>query len=128
MYARFPRQSTPHGRLRPSAMSRATPLTIWGTSITPSTIATIGSDITTRTSTALDAIDVIHRIICWPVLLVPVEQHDQVVLELLRESGHRTFRLASQILHAYRMVHKINTDRLYEMHGTPGGTMRDPEF
>ena len=26
------------------------------------------------------------------------------------------------------MVHKINTDRLYEMHGTPGGTMRDPEL
>jgi hypothetical protein len=46
----------------------------------------------------------------------------------VRESGHRTFRLATQILHAYRMVHKINTDRLYEMHGTPGGTMRDPEL
>ena len=26
------------------------------------------------------------------------------------------------------MVHKINTDRLYEMHGTPGGTIRDPEL
>jgi len=46
----------------------------------------------------------------------------------VRESGHRTFRLATQILHAYRMVHKINTDRLYEMHGTPGGTIRDPEL
>ena len=46
----------------------------------------------------------------------------------VRESGHRTFRLATQILHAYRMVHKINTGRLYEMHGTPGGTMRDPEL
>ena len=46
----------------------------------------------------------------------------------VRESGHRTFRVATQILHAYRMVHKINTDRLYEMHGTPGGTIRDPEL
>ena len=43
-------------------------------------------------------------------------------------SAAELFRLATQILHAYRMVHKINTDRLYEMHGTPGGTMRDPEL
>ena len=46
----------------------------------------------------------------------------------VRESGHRTFRLATQILHAYRMVHKMNTDLLYKMHGTPGGTIRDPEL
>ena len=32
------------------------------------------------------------------------------------------------ILQAYRMVRKISTDRFYKMHGTPGGTMRDPEL
>ena len=40
----------------------------------------------------------------------------------------RTFRLATQILQAYRMVRKINTDRFYKMHGTPGGTVRDTEL
>ena len=26
------------------------------------------------------------------------------------------------------MVRKINTDRFYKMHGTPGGTVRDTEL
>ena len=47
----------------------------------------------------------------------------------VRESGHRNFSLATQILDVYRMVRKINADRFYEMHaGTPGGTIRDPEL
>eukprot|EP01043_Picozoa_sp_COSAG02_P051189 COSAG02_NODE_5358_length_4399_cov_16.010930_1_plen_174_part_00 len=37
-------------------------------------------------------------------------------------------RLATQILQAYRMVRKINPDRFYKMHGTPGGTVRDTEL